>query len=151
MGAGLCTSSTTDKPLIVCSKMFDEAADGYGRGEGTAVVCLKRLDNALRDGDSIECIIRETGSNQDGRTKGITMPSAEAQASLIRKTYASARLDLTQPGSRPSFFEAHGRTHNRSLSVLLTHCRHWYFCRGSDRSPSRRSSFLPTRQRIRRG
>lgn len=90
--------------------MFDEAADGYGRGEGITVVCLKRLDTAIRDGDQIECIIRETGTNQDGRTKGITMPSAEAQASLIRKTYANAGLDLTQPGSRPCFFEAHGKT-----------------------------------------
>ncbi|KAF2998934.1 t1pks [Curvularia kusanoi] len=90
------------------SKMFDESADGYGRGEGTAVVCLKLLDAAVRDGDPIECIIRETGTNQDGRTKGITMPSAEAQAKLIQQTYARAGLDLTCPGSRPLFFEAHG-------------------------------------------
>lgn len=150
MGAGVCTTSSTNKSLIVCSKMFDEAADGYGRGEGTAVVCLKRLDAALRDGDSIECIIRETGSNQDGRTKGITMPSAEAQASLIRKTYASARLDLTQPGSRPSFFEAHGKIYSKSLSSLLIQRRHWYVCWRSGRSPSRRGSLFPTRQRIRR-
>lgn len=88
--------------------MWDEAADGYGRGEGVAVVCLKRLDDAIRDGDYIECVIRETGTNQDGRTKGITMPSAEAQADLIRKTYMSAGLDLTKAGSRPQFFEAHG-------------------------------------------
>lgn len=88
--------------------MFDESADGYGRGEGIAVVCLKRLDAALKDGDHVECIIRETGTNQDGRTKGITMPSAEAQAALIRKTYRSAGLDPAQVGSRPSYFEAHG-------------------------------------------
>lgn len=88
--------------------MFDETADGYGRGEGTAVVCMKRLDIALADNDPIECIIRETGTNQDGRTKGITMPSAYAQADLIRKTYLSAGLDPTCAGSRPSFFEAHG-------------------------------------------
>lgn len=90
--------------------MFDEVADGYGRGEGTAVVCLKLLDAALDDGDAIECLIRETGTNQDGRTKGITMPSAEAQAALIRRTYKSAGLDPTQPESRPSFFEAHGES-----------------------------------------
>ena len=97
------------RPLILCSKMFDEAADGYGRGEGTVVVCLKPLEAAVRDGDTIECIIRETGTNQDGRSKGITMPSAEAQARLIRQTYARAGLDLTEADSRPSFFEAHGK------------------------------------------
>nr|P9WET7.1 RecName: Full=Reducing polyketide synthase Preu2; AltName: Full=biosynthesis protein Preu2 [Preussia isomera]UNY67714.1 polyketide synthase Preu2 [Preussia isomera] len=90
------------------SKMFDELANGYGRGEGIGVICLKRLDAAIRDGDHIECVIRETGTNQDGHTKGITAPSAEAQAALIRKTYRSAGLDPTQVGSRPSFFEAHG-------------------------------------------
>lgn len=88
--------------------MFDEVADGYGRGEGTAVVCLKLLDAALDNDNAIECLIRETGTNQDGRTRGITMPSAEAQTELICRTYKSAGLDPTKPGSRPSFFEAHG-------------------------------------------
>lgn len=111
--------------------MFDESADGYGRGEGTAVVCLKLLDAAVRDGDPIECIIRETGTNQDGRTKGITMPSAEAQAKLIQQKYARAGLDLTCPDSRPSFFEAHGKTDCISLRPLLTYSRHWYTGRRS--------------------
>ena len=52
------------------SRMWDEAADGYARGEGFAVVVLKTLRAALADGDHIECLIRETGFNQDGRTKG---------------------------------------------------------------------------------
>ncbi|ORY16811.1 hypothetical protein BCR34DRAFT_506815 [Clohesyomyces aquaticus] len=90
------------------SKMFNDTANGYGRGEGVAVVCLKRLDAAIEDGDYIECVIRETGTNQDGRTRGITMPSPQAQADLIRQTYRKAGLDPTQLGSRPSFFEAHG-------------------------------------------
>ncbi|KAF2122165.1 hypothetical protein BDV96DRAFT_537235 [Lophiotrema nucula] len=90
------------------SKMWDQSANGYGKGEGVAVVCLKRLDLAIQDGDHIECIIRETGTNQDGRTKGITMPSSEAQAELIRKTYLRAGLDPTTADGRPHFFEAHG-------------------------------------------
>ncbi|KAF2004720.1 ketoacyl-synt-domain-containing protein [Amniculicola lignicola CBS 123094] len=90
------------------SKMFDAKANGYGKGEGTAVICLKRLDDAIRDGDVIECVIRETATSQDGRTKGITMPSAKAQAGLIRKTYENAGLDLSNPASRPMYFEAHG-------------------------------------------
>ncbi|GLI77277.1 putative Hybrid PKS-NRPS biosynthetic cluster [Penicillium ochrochloron] len=81
------------------SRMWDADADGYARGDGIATVVLKKLTNALADGDHIECIIRETGINQDGRTQGITVPSSEAQAALIRRTYARAD---------PSFFEAHG-------------------------------------------
>ncbi|KAK8055589.1 hybrid PKS-NRPS PsoA [Apiospora rasikravindrae] len=119
------------------SYMWDARADGYTRGEGTASVVLKTLTQAIADGDSIECIIRETGINQDGRTPGklteynyipafttagvsprlidvalyltgITMPSAAAQASLIRSTYARCGLDLDTPRDRPQFFEAHG-------------------------------------------
>ncbi|KAJ4294702.1 hypothetical protein N0V88_004936 [Collariella sp. IMI 366227] len=90
------------------SRMWDEAADGYARGEGFAAVVLKPLKDAIRDGDPIECIIRETGSNQDGKTQGITMPSPIAQAALIRETYRRAGLDLSRPADRPQFFEAHG-------------------------------------------
>ncbi|KFY29675.1 hypothetical protein V494_08556 [Pseudogymnoascus sp. VKM F-4513 (FW-928)] len=90
------------------SRMWDADADGYARGDGIATVVLKKLSDALADGDHIECIIRETGINQDGRTQGITVPSSEAQAALIRRTYARAGLDLTNPADRPQFFEAHG-------------------------------------------
>ncbi|KAB8226948.1 beta-ketoacyl [acyl carrier protein] synthase domain-containing protein [Aspergillus alliaceus] len=90
------------------SRMWDADADGYARGDGIATVVLKKLINALADGDHIECIIRETGINQDGCTQGITVPSSEAQAALIRRTYAQAGLDLANPADRPQFFEAHG-------------------------------------------
>jgi hybrid polyketide synthase/nonribosomal peptide synthetase ACE1 len=89
--------------------MWDEDADGYARGEGVAAVVLKRLSDAIADGDHIECIIRETGANQDGYSNGITMPSSEAQAALIHQTYARAGLDpQNNPNDRPQFFEAHG-------------------------------------------
>ncbi|KAM3067829.1 Reducing polyketide synthase boa6 [Clarireedia jacksonii] len=90
------------------SQMWDAKADGYARGEGTAAIVLKTLKNALEDGDEIEYIIRETGVNSDGRTKGITMPSASSQAELIRQTYARAGLDCTKPSDRCQYFEAHG-------------------------------------------
>jgi hybrid polyketide synthase/nonribosomal peptide synthetase ACE1 len=90
------------------SRMLDADADGYARGDGIATVVLKKLTNALADGDHIECIIRETGINRDGRTQGITVPSSEAQAALIRRTYARAGLDLANPADRPQSFEAHG-------------------------------------------
>ncbi|KAK3369536.1 hypothetical protein B0T24DRAFT_722419 [Lasiosphaeria ovina] len=90
------------------SRMWDKDANGYARGDGVAAVVLKTLSSALADGDSIECIIRETGINQDGRTKGITMPSPTAQANLIWSTYKNAGLDLSKPEDRPQYFEAHG-------------------------------------------
>jgi hybrid polyketide synthase / nonribosomal peptide synthetase ACE1 len=88
--------------------MWDSAADGYGRGEGVAVVVLKRLSDALKDGDNIMCVIRETSVNQDGRTQGITVPSEIAQATLIRETYSKASLDIHKAGDRCQYFEAHG-------------------------------------------
>ncbi|OQD84967.1 hypothetical protein PENANT_c011G03847 [Penicillium antarcticum] len=90
------------------SRMWDKDANGYARGDGIAAVILKPLSAALADGDHIECIVRETGANQDGRTKGITMPNPVAQAELIRTTYARAGLDLSKPSDRPQYFEAHG-------------------------------------------
>lgn len=88
--------------------VWDRDADGYARGDGVAAVVLKGLSAALADGDNIECIIRETGVNQDGATQGITMPSATAQEALIRSTYAKAGLDLLSAAGRPQYFEAHG-------------------------------------------
>ncbi|KAK2591733.1 Polyketide synthase 19 [Conoideocrella luteorostrata] len=90
------------------SCMWDAAADGYTRGEGFSVVLLKTLSQALADGDHIECIVRETGVNSDGKTPGITMPSSDAQAQLIRDTYARCGLDPTRESDRPQYFEAHG-------------------------------------------
>lgn len=90
------------------SRMWDQDANGYARGDGVAAVVLKTLSAALAAGDNIEGIIRETGVNQDGRSRGITMPSATAQAALIRETYARAGLDPTSRTDRCQYFEAHG-------------------------------------------
>lgn len=106
------------------SRMWDQDADGYARGDGIAVVVVKSLATALVDGDHIECIIRETGINQDGRTKGITMPNPMAQAELIRSTYERAGLDLSRPSDRPQYFEAHG-TGKKNPEILYT----FKFCR----------------------
>ncbi|KAI0014683.1 putative polyketide synthase [Xylariomycetidae sp. FL0641] len=90
------------------SRMWDQDANGYARGDGVACIVLKTLSAALQDGDHIECVLRETGINQDGATPGITMPSALAQEALIRRTYVRAGLDLGRPSDRPQYFEAHG-------------------------------------------
>ncbi len=71
---------------------FDHRANGYARGEGFGVLILKRLKDALRDGNTIRAVIRSTGSNQDGHTPGMTTPSSTAQETLIRDTYRKAGL-----------------------------------------------------------
>ncbi|MEF3366289.1 type I polyketide synthase [Methylocystis sp. 9N] len=85
-------------------KSFDERANGYSRGEGAGVVLLKPYAAAVRDGDHIYATIRGTGVNQDGRTDGITMPSAVAQEALIRRVYAQSGV----PFSNVRYVEAHG-------------------------------------------
>ncbi|KAL8652640.1 MAG: hypothetical protein Q9210_002566 [Variospora velana] len=86
------------------SYAFDHRANGYSRGEGLGLVVIKPLSKAIADGNTIRAVIRATGSNQDGRTPGITQPDPGAQIALIRDTYRSAGLNpcLTR------YFEAHG-------------------------------------------
>lgn len=86
------------------SYTFDSRASGYGRGEGSATVVLKRLEDALRDGDPIRSVIRASGSNQDGKTDTITTPSQDAQQQLIRAVYEKSGLDP----AHTAYFEAHG-------------------------------------------
>lgn len=83
---------------------FDYRANGYVRGEGVGVVVIKRLLDALRDGDTIRAVIRSTGLNQDGRTPGMIQPNQNAQENLIRETYRKTGLDM----SCTRYFEAHG-------------------------------------------
>ncbi|PVI03918.1 ketoacyl-synt-domain-containing protein [Periconia macrospinosa] len=86
------------------SYSFDSRANGYARGEGIAVMIVKRLDDAIRDGNTIRAIIRATGANEDGKTPGITQPSQHAQQLLIDQTYARAGLSK----SLTRYCEAHG-------------------------------------------
>ncbi|WP_433574764.1 type I polyketide synthase [Nocardia brasiliensis] len=86
------------------SKSFDAAGDGYGRGEGAGIVVLKKLDDAVRDGDRVYAVVKATGTNQDGRTTAITVPNGEAQEAL-------ARIVCERAGVTPdqiNYVEAHG-------------------------------------------
>ena len=85
-------------------KTFDAAADGYVRGEGCGVVVLKRLSDAVAAGDTILAVIAGSGSNQDGRSSGLTVPNGPAQEALLRDVYASAGI---APGD-VDYVEAHG-------------------------------------------
>lgn len=85
-------------------KAFDASGDGYGRGEGIAALVLKRVPTAVEEKSPIRAVIRGTGVNQNGRMKGITLPSVDAQMALIQKTYQSARLPVTDT----PYVEAHG-------------------------------------------
>ncbi|KAF7563745.1 hypothetical protein G7046_g409 [Stylonectria norvegica] len=85
------------------SYAFDSRANGYGRGEGCTGVLLKPLSAALRDGDHVRAVIRNSALNQDGRTPGISVPSSLAQKEAIIKAYRQANLDL-----HADYVEAHG-------------------------------------------
>ncbi|MFE7834814.1 SDR family NAD(P)-dependent oxidoreductase [Streptomyces sp. NPDC057474] len=83
---------------------FDATADGFVRGEGCAVVVLKRLRDAVRDGDRVLAVVRGSAVNQDGRSDGLAAPSAAAQEALFRQTLARAGVDPGEVG----MIEAHG-------------------------------------------
>ncbi|MEO3761128.1 type I polyketide synthase [Mycobacterium sp. B14F4] len=85
-------------------KTFDAAADGYGRGEGAGVVVLKRLADAVRDGDHVYALVRGGAVAQDGRTVGIMSPNGDAQADMFRRACRSAGVAPASVG----FIEAHG-------------------------------------------
>jgi acyl transferase domain-containing protein len=85
------------------SRSFDASGEGYGRGEGVAAIILKRVDDAQRDNDIIRAIVRSTATNQDGKTKAITLPSLDAQVDLIHSAYYEAGLNFHDT----TYFEAH--------------------------------------------
>lgn len=86
-------------------RTFDASADGYARGEAVNMILIKKLSQAVRDGDRIRAVIRGTGVNSDGRTKGMLTPSPVAQAALIRRTYESAGIVKL---SETAVIECHG-------------------------------------------
>ena len=85
-------------------KTFDAAADGYVRGEGCAMVVLKRLSDAEAAGDRIWAVVRGSAVNQDGASAGLTVPSGPAQERVIGEALRRAGL---QP-SEVDYLEAHG-------------------------------------------
>ncbi|MBT4499871.1 MAG: type I polyketide synthase, partial [Gemmatimonadetes bacterium] len=85
-------------------KAFAAAADGYGRGEGCGVIALKRLSDALADGDRVLALIRGSAINHDGPSGGLTVPNGPSQEKVIRRALADAGVEARQIG----YVEAHG-------------------------------------------
>lgn len=115
MLAGGVNLYLSERPYLMMSKAgmlspsgrcqaFGEGADGMVPGEAVAVVLLKRLDDALRDGDPIRGVILASEINQDGKSNGITAPNADAQTALELEVYDRAGIS---PES-VSLVEAHG-------------------------------------------
>jgi phthiocerol/phenolphthiocerol synthesis type-I polyketide synthase C len=87
----------------ICN-VFDASGDGYVRAEGGGVFLLKHLEQAMADRNAILAVVEASGTNCDGKTTGLTVPSSEAQARLLRDTYATAGM---QPDEL-DYLEAHG-------------------------------------------
>jgi acyl transferase domain-containing protein/NADPH:quinone reductase-like Zn-dependent oxidoreductase/NAD(P)-dependent dehydrogenase (short-subunit alcohol dehydrogenase family)/SAM-dependent methyltransferase len=85
-------------------KTFDASANGFGRGEGCAVVALKLLADAEADGDRVLAIIRGSAVNQDGPSSGLTVPNGPAQEAVVRAALRQAQIEPRQV----SYIEAHG-------------------------------------------
>jgi acyl transferase domain-containing protein/thioesterase domain-containing protein len=85
-------------------KTFDADADGYVRGEGCGIVVLKRLSDALADGNRIHAVIRGSAMNHDGRSNGLTAPNGLAQTAVIRAALENAQVEPSQI----QYVEAHG-------------------------------------------
>ncbi|WP_159441722.1 MULTISPECIES: type I polyketide synthase [Actinomyces] len=105
------------------SRPFDKDADGIVLGEAVACVVLKRVADALRDGDRIYATIRGIGSSSDGRASGLTAPRSEGQLLALERAYKSAGVDPLSVG----LIEAHGtgtvlgdRTELQALTDFMT-------------------------------
>ncbi|PGH05504.1 hypothetical protein AJ80_08325 [Polytolypa hystricis UAMH7299] len=86
-------------------RTFDASANGYARGEAINAILVKKLSDAIRDGDSIRGVVRATSVNCDGRSAGISSPNPEAHERMIRYAYRMA--DIVRASDTP-FVEVHG-------------------------------------------
>ena len=79
-------------------RSFDTAADGFARAEAINAIYIKKLSDALRDANPIRAIIRNTGTNSDGRSQGLMTPNSDAHEALIRKVYNDSALAPSETG-----------------------------------------------------
>jgi amino acid adenylation domain-containing protein len=96
-------NATALSPQGKC-RAFDADADGVVRGEGVAAVYLKRLSDAIADGDTIYCVLRGSGIAQDGQTNGLTAPSPTGQKRAIEAALTAAHVNAEEV----DYIETHG-------------------------------------------
>jgi acyl transferase domain-containing protein/NAD(P)H-dependent flavin oxidoreductase YrpB (nitropropane dioxygenase family)/NAD(P)-dependent dehydrogenase (short-subunit alcohol dehydrogenase family)/acyl carrier protein len=103
-------------------RTFDAAADGIVVSEGLGAVILKRLEDAVEEGDKIYAVIKGVGASSDGKDKGVTAPRPAGQVRALRRAYSKAGFSISTVG----LIEAHGtgtvvgdRTEVESLSSYL--------------------------------
>ncbi|WP_051838295.1 type I polyketide synthase [Streptomyces sp. NRRL WC-3742] len=85
-------------------RAFSADANGYVRGEGCGLVVLRRLSDALRDGDRVYAVIRGTAVNNDGASNGLTAPNPQAQVDVVREAWHNAGVRTQDV----DYIEAHG-------------------------------------------
>ena len=83
---------------------FSDDADGFVRSDGAGVLVLKRVEDALRDGDTIHAVIKGSAMNSDGHSNGLTAPNPDAQVDVLRRAYADAGVNPHDV----DYVEAHG-------------------------------------------
>ena len=118
-------------PTSICHT-FDATADGYARGEATCALYIKKLSDAIRDGDPIRSIIRSTSVNTNGHTIGITSPSIEAQEAVMAKAYDSAGLVPQDT----DYVECHGTGTPVGDLVEVTAVAKFFACDGTSKAQS---------------
>jgi acyl transferase domain-containing protein len=91
-------------PSATC-KTFDAEADGFARGEGVTAIYIKRLSDAVRDGDPIRAVIRSTCIAGNGKTSGLTTPNPKIHERLMRKGHELAGITEL---SKTAMVECHG-------------------------------------------
>ncbi len=100
----MCFSKTPALSASGDAKPFDSSADGTALGEGLGMIVLKRLEDAVKDGDRIYALLKGVGSSSDGKGKAIYAPSSEGQARALRNAYEVTGVSP----STVELVEAHG-------------------------------------------
>jgi 3-oxoacyl-(acyl-carrier-protein) synthase/pimeloyl-ACP methyl ester carboxylesterase/acyl carrier protein len=112
-------------------RAFDARASGYVRGEGCAMVVLRRLSDALGDGDPVVACILGSDVNQDGRSSGLTAPSVRSQEAVIRRALGRAGVDP----SEVAYIETHGTGTPLGDPIEVDALRRVFGGAGPNRSP----------------
>lgn len=106
---------------------FDEAADGYTRGEGGGVVLLKRFEDAVRDGNRILAVVATSATCSNGRSvTPMAAPSLDGQLDLLKRTFAWALRRGIAP-SDIQYIECHGTGTHRGDSIEVNACGQYFF------------------------